>query len=440
MNPVEVTITNKGDVNYNVKIVNASPLIIYKPYNYTIMNLVLNQVHVLNNNYAINYAHKMNAKLTYKIKINDRYVRSDGTSLIYIQILYKKKKKQLPLDIAVKSKDFDKKRQRVKSSCNFANDYNLIIEKVLADINTIEINYRLNNEELTLEKFLKDLTQPSLRVSFIAFAEALLKKQLEDKVLRQTTYNAQLGQISVLKQFKSEVLFADITHELIDKIKVYLIKTRKYKKASVNGFFKTFKKVLHEANKKGIKTKISFDQIKVTSMKGEMVFLEAAELKKMHSYYKSEFVPDYFKPILLKYLFCCFTGLRYSDVIKLQPDNVIGDFLAFTALKTNKLQKIKLNETAKALLEDPIFFKSDFTNEYANRRLKEIASTLSINKKLTFHTSRHTFATQYLINGGQIQHLKHLLAHSKIETTMIYVHEVEANINNEIKNMDNIIG
>lgn len=381
----------------------------------------------------------MNAKLTYKIKINDRYVRADGTSSIYAQIFINKVKKDLPLHISVRPKDFDKKRQRVKSTCNFANDYNLIIEKVLADINNIEINYRLNNETLTLKKFLIDLTQPSLRVSFIAFAEALLKKQLEDKVLRQTTYNAQLGQINVLKKYSSEVLFADISHELIENIKVYLVKTKKYKKASVNGFFKTFKKILHEANKKGIKTKIDYSEIKVASMKGEMVFLENAELKKMYDYYNSQFVPDYFKPILLKYLFCCFTGLRYSDVIKIKPDNIIGDYVAFTALKTSKIQKIKLNNTAKALLNDPIFYNVTFTNEYANRRLKEIASVLSINKKLTFHTSRHTFATQYLINGGQIQHLKHLLGHSKIETTMIYVHEVESMLNSEIKNLDNII-
>lgn len=83
-NPVEVTKTNKGDVNYNVKIVNTSPLIIYKPYNYDILDLFFNQVDLLNKNHAKNYAHKMNAKLTYKIKINDRYVRTDGTSVIFI--------------------------------------------------------------------------------------------------------------------------------------------------------------------------------------------------------------------------------------------------------------------------------------------------------------------------------------------------------------------
>ena len=403
------------------------------------MDTILNTLDFINNNYAINYAQNMSEKLTYKVKINDRYIRKDGTSGIYIQVFINKQKKIIPLDIAVKPIHFDKKKQRIKSNCNFANDYNLIIEKILADINKIEVNYRLSNESLTLKKFMVDLTQPSLRVCFFAFAEALLNNQLNDKVIRPTTHRAQKSQLVVVKDFKTNLLFSDITPDLINNLIAWLKNKRKYKKASIQSILKTFKKILHAANAKGINTKIRYNDIKVSSMKGEMVFLEAVEIMKLYKYYNSEFAPEAYKPILQKYLFCCFTGLRYSDVIKLTPDNIIGDYVAFTSQKTDKIQKVKLNSTALEIITEDTFFKSTFTNEHANRTLKLINTQLGFGKKLTFHTSRHTFATQFLIKGGQLQNLKHLLGHSKIETTMIYVHVVERLINVEVDNLDQII-
>ena len=96
-------------------------------------------------------------------------------------------------------------------------------------------------------------------------------------------------------------------------------------------------------------------------------------------------------------------------------------------------------KTMKALIEKDGFFENHITNQAANRTLKDIFKNLSIRKRITFHTSRHTFATQFLINGGQIQNLKEHLGHSKIETTMIYVHIVEKHLNEDISNLDNIL-
>jgi integrase/recombinase XerD len=60
-------------------------------------------------------------------------------------------------------------------------------------------------------------------------------------------------------------------------------------------------------------------------------------------------------------------------------------------------------------------------------------------KKSNYHVSRHTFATNFLLCGGRLENLQKILAHSKIEETMIYVHIVDQIKNDEIMNMDIIL-
>jgi site-specific recombinase XerD len=62
-----------------------------------------------------------------------------------------------------------------------------------------------------------------------------------------------------------------------------------------------------------------------------------------------------------------------------------------------------------------------------------------INKNVSFHISRHTFATNYLLSGGNVVNLQKLMGHSKIEETMIYVHIVESLQEKEIMSMDEIL-
>jgi integrase len=143
--------------------------------------------------------------------------------------------------------------------------------------------------------------------------------------------------------------------------------------------------------------------------------------------------------ILQRFLFSCFTGLRFSDNANLTTENIIEDYVAFTAEKTGKFQRIKLNESAKSFLDGKNVLNEKFTNEYTNRELKHIAKLVGITKKVTFHVSRHTFATNFLICGGRIEHLQKILGHSKIEETMIYVHIVEQITDVQINQMDDIL-
>jgi site-specific recombinase XerD len=147
--------------------------------------------------------------------------------------------------------------------------------------------------------------------------------------------------------------------------------------------------------------------------------------------------------ILRQFLFTCFTSLRISDVKKIGKSNIINNELVFIPHKNrkrNKILRIPLTEMAKKFLVDndiEELFK-EYAEQYCNRVLKDIASELEIKKKLTNHVGRHTFATMFLESGGSVEVLQQIMGHSKIQTTMIYVHITDARKKEQLKLMDNI--
>lgn len=117
--------------------------------------------------------------------------------------------------------------------------------------------------------------------------------------------------------------------------------------------------------------------------------------------------------------------------------------LVFEPYKTRDLQKevvVPLTQKALSLIDKkkpgPLF--RVYSNQKANVRLKEIAEVCNIHKNLSTHVARHTFATQFLERGGKLEVLKELLGHSKIDTTMIYVHVTIEQKRNQIQLMNTL--
>lgn len=378
----------------------------------------------------------MSGKLTYKVKLKKDFVRTDGTCAIYIQV-FMNGKKMIPLNLSSSMVNFDDKKQRLKNSHPYCKDYNLVIEKKLADINTIEVNYRLSNKVLTLDLLMEELNNPTARIDFIKFWSDEMDRQKE--ILKPGTYRQQITMLNKVKKYKEPLYFYEINETYIQDLKTYCKKTLKNTDSTVGSLIKSFKKYLHIANKKGIATPITFDEIKNKSFKGNRTYLTPVEISKFYQYWCSEFICDTHKNILSRFLFSCFTGLRFSDIQNLKQENIIDNLIVFTAEKTKKFQRIPMNKTAQKFICSKNIFLGSYTGEYMNRELKEIAKFLKISKNISYHVSRHTFATNFLICDGRVEHLQKILGHSKITDTMIYVHIVDEITDVQIMNMDEII-
>jgi integrase len=135
---------------------------------------------------------------------------------------------------------------------------------------------------------------------------------------------------------------------------------------------------------------------------------------------------------LRTFLFSCFTGLRISDIHNIKMENIVKNTLIFVPIKTssttNKTLRIPLPEPAQTLIKDVsrlrLYGKIFHTeaDQTMNKRLKTILAAMDINKKMSFHCGRHTFATVFLRNGGKLHILQKLLGHHSIKETMKYVH------------------
>lgn len=133
------------------------------------------------------------------------------------------------------------------------------------------------------------------------------------------------------------------------------------------------------------------------------------------------------------FLFCCFTGLRFSDVKRLQWCHIQktdeGDIINIPAMqKTGSPVWIPIGKKAQRWMpkrtedvkSDDLIFPDVPTIGAANRALKHIAKRAGIDKSVHFHMSRHTFATLNLTAGSDLYTTGKLLGHKRIESTQIY--------------------
>jgi site-specific recombinase XerD len=152
------------------------------------------------------------------------------------------------------------------------------------------------------------------------------------------------------------------------------------------------------------------------------------------------------------FVFCCFTGLAYTDVKKLSSDNIEKAingqlFISIKRTKTDNLCNIPLLDNAKSILEK---YSNDSTcihngvllpvisNQRYNQYLKVIAKKCDIKKNITTHTARHTFATTVTLNNNiPIEVVGAMLGHKKISTTQIYAKIVNSTINDKMLELNN---
>ena len=143
------------------------------------------------------------------------------------------------------------------------------------------------------------------------------------------------------------------------------------------------------------------------------------------------------------FVFSCYTGISYIDIMLLTKNSlVIGSnknyWIATQRQKTRNAVKIPLLSKAMSLI---ISYREDIrceihntlfpriSNQKVNEYLKEIATAAGIQKNLTFHMARHTFATTVtLTNGVPIETISKMLGHRKLSTTQIYAKVIEQKV------------
>lgn len=337
----------------------------------------------------------------------------------------------------VDAKFWHSKKQRVSENCQEHIDLNLILMNIESKLTQIQTFYRLSELTLTPKTLRAEYEDKLSRVNFIAFFKAAIPEQKmkvgEERLERYGTI------LHKLQEYQEVIPFKDLDLKWIDKFKIHLRDKLKNGDTTIASNIAIIKKFLGIAKKEGIKLQFDIDDLVVGSTKGNRTYLLAHELQKCLNFYFSEFINPSYRLVLGYFLFSCMNGLRISNVQSLKRSDLLSNDFSVILVKGNRDKNMILNKTAKKILEhEPLLFEKKFADQHLNDEIKKIMSTLGINKKVTFHVARHTFATLFLKAGGKVEMLQMLLGHSTISQTMIYVHIVQAEANQEMYLLDDL--
>jgi integrase/recombinase XerD len=397
-------------------------------------------------------------KFSIKLKGNTQRIDKAGFCALYHQVIINSKKKDVPIDLRWEAKYIDNEAGQIlprsKDDEDF-HDYLLIIQTKKEEINEILKWNRLADKNLSIGDFTKQLENFSSRFDFIQYWSTKNEEKYKEKQISKQTWKNHKSAIAKLKEFRAKLPFSDINTEFGTKYRTWLknqyiaptknqttADEKPYKLNTISGFLTKMKVYIAEAKKEGFAIQNPFDK-PIKTNEGEIVYLGKDEIINLHQYLKGTEITPAEEIVLRGFLFQCFTGLRHSDLIRTNWTWVKNNELIFEPYKTRHLSKrvtIPLCNTAKSLIKTKKgeFFET-ISNQKMNSRLKEIAAKADIFKNLTTHAGRHTFATQFLENGGRVEYLQKLLGHTKILTTMIYVHIIDAQKRIQINYLDNIL-
>jgi len=151
------------------------------------------------------------------------------------------------------------------------------------------------------------------------------------------------------------------------------------------------------------------------------------------------------------FLFSCYTGIPYSDMCKLTEDELElaadGELWIKTSrVKTGMDYDLPLLDIPLQILEryrgiaDGRRLLPMYSNSELNRELKTIARTCGVNRRVTFHVARHTYASEITLSQGvPIETVSRMLGHGQIKTTQIYAKITNDKIDEDMKALDNRI-
>lgn len=234
----------------------------------------------------------------------------------------------------------------------------------------------------------------------------------------------------------TDVLFEEITKSWVEGFREYLlVKAKKpnNEKLSQNSCYSYFNKVracLRQAIKDDIIKTSPFDQVDaIRQGETHREYLTLDEIRKLVK------TDCDFEVLKQAFIFGCLTGLRWSDIQKLTWDEVTyseesGYMLRFKQQKTGKLETLNISEDALRFLpKQTERFNKVFVglrySAWHNQKLREWVMRAGINKTVTFHVSRHTYATLLLTNGVSIYTVSKMLGHKHLSTTEIYAKIVD---------------
>jgi len=344
---------------------------------------------------------------------------------------------------------------RVMGNKDETKSLNQYLDAIQANIFQVQREYTLRNEPITAGLVrAKILHKTDEKKYSLIEVYQYHNDQFEKLVGSEFSYGTYKKFKSALKSLKSflewkfkkhDVYLADVNHRFITDYEFYLKSVQKLQHNSAMVNVKKLKKIIRQCVANDCLDKDPFKSYKITTKETHRNFLMKEELETLLGRNISVQRLDQVRDI---FLFSCYTGLSYTDVMTLTRNNIsIGidgeQWIFTTRTKTDTALRIPLLPVAKKIIDkysnQPEIISSDrllpkLTNQRLNSYLKEISDICEFKKMLTFHCARHTFATTVtLTNGVPIETVGKMLGHKSLRTTQIYAKILDNKVSSDMQ-------
>lgn len=274
------------------------------------------------------------------------------------------------------------------------------------------------------------------------------KKELADnQVIKQSSADVFLCTKEKLISYMNiyypdkELDIRKMDYEFINGFEIYLKSRAKCGHNTMIRHMRHLKQISTYAYKNGYLTKDPFYTITLSTKKTERSFLTEEEIKKV---IELDLADEVLNNVRNVFIFQCFTGLSYVDVKQLKYGNIRDGIIITYREKTGNRSIIPLLEMSRMIIDIYSTAEKDhgdlifpvYTSQRMNSYLKTIGDLSAINKTLTTHVGRHSFATLMISKGIAPEILSKMLGHTELKTTMIYAKILESKIIEDVKKAD----
>lgn len=380
-------------------------------------------------------------KIIYNLVYNrKKMLNKRGTALVQIEAYLNQKKKYFSTKVYLRPEQWDERKRLVKCHPN-SEALNWWLNECVARIEKIELDLWQQGKAISLD-LIKEAIQKRENVrSFFAF----YAHEASQGVLKESTRKNHLTTLALLKMFKPEVEFAEVTFDFVCAFEHFL-RQKGYHINTVAKHIKHLKRYVNMAINKDLmkEQQYAFRKYKIRTVENSHTHLTPEELEKLERLRLQKY-PSQQKKALDAFLFCCYTGLRYSDFVQMKSQNLINIrqemWLTYKSVKTGNEVHLPLHllfgGKGIAILkeyEDDLesFFRLK-DNSNINKALKLLAGQAEINKRISFHTARHTNATLLIYNGVNITTVQKLLGHKSVKTTQVYANIMDRTIVHDLE-------
>ena len=347
--------------------------------------------------------------------------RSDRKKTLCLAVYQGHRQSRIILPIKCQKTSWNKRHQRVNPSEIGFLHYNKLLDHYEDLTKKYITECYINNSVFSLEKLKSLILGKDLSENFCDF----MQNEVDNSAIKPLTKKTHDSYVRRFRMYSPNATLAEAnTVDFVNGFIKYE-KERGNNENTVQKGLSVLRTYLHKALDKELVTKVV--SIKVKNIEGNREFLTEDEIRSLIELYKKATLSDRLQKVLQYFLFGCFSGLRYGDISTLKYSNIKGNFLNFIMEKTNRNHAIPvMDDFAMSLIpakenkpDNNLVFEM-VSNQKYNVALKEIMTIAEIDKNITTHSARHTFATLSLSAGVPIEVVSKLLGHKDIKTTLIY--------------------